>query len=79
MRLTAGSSRPALLPELTSTSIADCLPQIVAVTDLVESGSAVNLVVRDETGRARAVIANVVSGACRVLKRRHGRWRQEGG
>ena len=44
-------------------SIADWLPQMVAVTDLVESGSAVSLVVQDETGRARAVIANAVSGA----------------
>jgi len=36
---------------------------MVAVTELAESGSAVNLVVQDETGRARAVIANAVSGA----------------
>ena len=62
MKLTGRILTACLGDWLTSMPITDCLPQIVAVTELVESGSAVNLVVQDETGRARAVIAHV-SGA----------------
>ena len=62
MKLTGRILTACLGDSLMSVPIADCLSQIVAVTQLVESGSAVNLLVQDETGCTRAVIANV-SGA----------------